>query len=42
MTINANESLKLSSSQDPIINEARWFSKPPEKLAWGLTELKNN
>ena len=40
MTINANDSLKLSSSQDPIINEARWFSKPPEKLAWGLTELK--
>ena len=40
MAINTNESFKLSSSRDPIINEARWFSKPPEKLAWGLTELK--
>ena len=40
MAVKANENFKLSSSRDPIINEARWFSKPPEKLAWGLTELK--
>ena len=40
MAVNDNENFKLSSSRDPIINEARWFSKPPEKLAWGLTELK--
>lgn len=40
MAVKTNESFKLPPSRDPIINEARWFSKPPEKLAWGLAELK--
>ena len=32
--------LKKLSSKDPVIDEVRWFSKPPLKLAWGEQELK--
>ena len=40
MGLNKEDKQSLNSSKDPIINEARWFSKPPNKLAWGLEELK--
>ena len=39
MGLNQSEENILNPSKDPIINDARWFSKPPNKLAWGLEEL---
>ena len=40
MGVSESFELKKLSSKDPVIDEVRWFSKPPLKLAWGEQELK--
>ena len=40
MGASKNFELEELNSTDPVIEEVKWFSQPPEKLAWGQQELK--
>lgn len=39
MGVKEGDLLK-GDSNDPVIDSAKWFSKPPNNLAWGRKELE--
>ncbi|HJM45205.1 MAG TPA: NUDIX domain-containing protein [Candidatus Poseidoniaceae archaeon] len=41
MGISEDIDYDVFNIKDPIIEDIRWFSSPPEDLAWGVDELKN-
>jgi len=38
--IGIDNDLEFNNKQDPNIITAKWFSSPPNNLAWGISELK--
>jgi len=40
MGISEDIDYDVFNLKDPIIEDIRWFSSPPEELAWGVDELK--